>query len=118
VSDSNDVKPDVRLAQSRLTVSRSVKKSGQAESVTDLPEDIDVHVFQTAPASVHLTVPVKLVKNYNSAGITIGVTLPCYAEEIPDAQEKAMKLVHSALAKYMPDVLKMLNRLGELTNGS
>lgn len=118
-SDSEDVGAVKRVvAQSKVTVSRSVKKSGQAESVTDLPDEVEVHSFVTTPAVVHLTVPIKLAKDYNSAGITVGVSIPCYKEEIEDAQAEATRVVHKMLSKQVPEIVKMLGRLKELSNGA
>jgi hypothetical protein len=104
------------LASTKVFVLRSVKvgKSGEEATSSDLPQTIEIHKFVTEPAGVYVQDEVKLSKNYNSAGHIIGVYRPCYAEEIDVAKEWANNFVHTALSEQMPELVTLVDKLGEL----
>lgn len=98
-----------------ITVSRSVKLDGSDETTeTQQEETIEVHEFATTPAMVEFRYPIKRSKDYQSAGIEIGVTLPCYVEEIPAAMERAKDLVVTRLQAEIPRLAAVLDKLCDL----
>jgi hypothetical protein len=95
-----------------ITVNRTTKKSSQDDQDGE-PETIEVHKFATNPAIVSISYPVKLTRAYQTAGITVGVSVPCYAEEIPAAFEKANSLVIERLKVEIPKVKALLAKMAE-----
>lgn len=104
------------LASTKVFVLRSVKigKTGEEASASELPSTIEVHRFVTEPAGVYVQDEIKLSKNYNSAGYTIGVYRPCYAEEIDAAKEWANNFVHTTLSEQTPELVSLVDKLVEL----
>lgn len=97
-----------------IKVSRSIKRQGTQEQVSDdEPETFEVHQFATTPATVSISYPIKLSKNYQTAGITVGVTLPCYVEEVDAAFERATEIVVKKLKDEMPKLKSLLNKMAE-----
>ena len=104
-----------------IKVSRTIKisstgdeaESGGPSSVEE--SIIEVHVFPpgVAPAFAEVEIPLKKTYNYNSAGITIRVHKPCYAEELPQAIDAAYALVVDRLQKELPEVIKALHDLAD-----
>jgi len=80
---------------------------------SDLPETIEVHEFATTPAVVHFELPLKKVKDFNSAGISIGISVPCYVEEIDEAITFAKDKVLNRLHAELPEILKLANKLAQ-----
>lgn len=95
-----------------ITVNRTTK-SNQDESADGEPETIEVHKFATNPAIVSVSYPVKLTRNYQTVGITVGVSLPCYVEEIDKAFEKANQLVIDRLKIEMPKVKALVAKMAD-----
>lgn len=95
-----------------ITVNRTTK-SGKDDSADGEPETVEVHKFATNPAIVSISYPVKLTRNYQTAGITVGISLPCYAEEIDAAFEKANNLVIARLKVEIPKVKALLAKMAE-----
>lgn len=85
----------------------------QEAQSSDLPETIAVHEFATTPAVVHFELPLKKVKDFNSAGITIGIAVPCYVEEIDAAIDFAKNKVLQRLHAELPEILKLANKLAQ-----
>jgi hypothetical protein len=48
-----------------------------------------------------------------SAGIDIGVQLPCYKEEIDDGMQRAYTLVMERLAVELPKIIKLATDLAD-----
>jgi len=94
-----------------IHVTRSIKKQGEREQSDGESEVIAVHEFATAPATASVTYPIKLSKNYQTAGVTIGVTVPCYAEEINAALDKATEIAVIRLKDEMPKLKSLLDRM-------
>ena len=60
---------------------------------------------------VNVEIPLKMTKNYNSIGITVGVTLPCYAEEIEAGIDGAKALVMKRVHAEIPNLKIALNNI-------
>lgn len=103
---------DIVVVPTTIRVSRSVKfkkdASTPAEEAqsTEPDEIIEVHRFATEPARVHIGVDMKKNKEFNSAGIMVNVTLPCYVEEIPQGIQKAYDTVMERILKELPNIIK------------
>jgi hypothetical protein len=98
-----------------VTISPDYEDTDRAES-SEVDEVIEVHRFPegVAPAYASVSVPVKKTKDYNSAGITIGVQIPCYAEEMPQALEKAYGLVKERLMVELPKIIRALDDISRV----
>lgn len=94
-------------------MNRTTKSSGKDESQDGDPETIEIHEFATNPAIVSISYPVKLTKAYQTVGITVGVSLPCYVEEIAQGFEKANSLVVERMKIEMPKIKALLNKMAE-----
>jgi len=82
-----------------VVVSRTIKdKNGEH---TDEKEDyIEVGTFVTEPAIVTIKKGLTInLGDYESARIDVGVSLPCYKEEIPAALETATRVVEAYLMR-------------------
>jgi len=103
---------EVKLVPTTIRVSRSVKfkpsssAPGEEAHSSDPDEIIEIHQFATQPGSVYLGVDFKKAKDYNSAGCMIGVTIPCYSEEIERAMQRAYHLVMERLKVELPKIIK------------
>jgi len=103
---------DTVLVPTTIRVSRSVKFKKDASTPADEAsssepaETIEVHRFATTPASCYVGVDLKKVKDYNSAGIMVGATVPCYAEEIAEGMERAYNLVMERLKVELPKIIQ------------
>ena len=104
---------DLKVVSTTIHVSRTVKSSGKDESNDGDPETIEVHKFATNPAIVSVSYPVKISKSYQTVGITVGVSLPCYAEEIERGFERANDLVIARMKIEMPKIKALLNKMAE-----
>jgi hypothetical protein len=104
---------EVKVVSTTIHVSRTTKSSGRDEHQDGDPETIEVHKFATNPAIVSVSYPVKLTKAYQTVGITVGVSLPCYAEEVPQAFERANNLVIERMKIEMPKIKALLAKMAE-----
>lgn len=101
--------PQTRVvAETRVTVSRTVKLSGVDEDSSTTDEVIDVQTFVTTPAMAVVNVPIKLSRQFQSVGVEVGVHLPCYKEELPQAIEEAYRLAKARVSKEIPIIKKAL----------
>lgn len=74
--------------------------SGKEVSSTQDEEEIEIHQFITEPAKVTLTMGVTLnLGNYEGARIDVGITVPCYKEEVDQAHADALKWVETRIVK-------------------
>lgn len=104
---------EVLVAPTTITVSRTIKigSTGEEAESSEVSETIEVHKFATAPAYARITVPIKKAQNYNSAGLTIGVDVPCYKEELDQALEHGYKLATDFMLTKLPKILEALKKL-------
>lgn len=101
------IKPDKPVVEATTVwVLRTVKRPGEPESVSEEHDVIAVHRFVTQPAMVSFSYPLKKSYDYNSAGITIGVSLPCYREEIDAACEMVEDFVKKRTEARLPEVFQ------------
>ena len=83
-----------------VTVSTSFKKDGVDSDTKDENETIEVRKFVTEPAKVTVNYGITMnMGNYESARIDVGVTIPCYKEELDDAHAFAIDWAESRLNK-------------------
>ena len=96
-----------------IRVSRTVKigKTGDEAMSGDIEEVIEVHQFATTPAMARIMIPLKKAHNYNSAGLTVGVDMPCYVEELPQALERAYEIAKDRLLAELPKIIEALKKL-------
>lgn len=88
-----------------------IGKTGDEAMSSDIEETIEIHQFATTPAMARVMIPLKKAHNYNSAGLTIGVDLPCYMEELPEALEKAYDIAKERLLAEIPKIIEALKKL-------
>lgn len=80
---------------------RTTSRLGDDGSGWKHSEDLDDHVlrvgeFRTAPAKVLVSKGLTInLGNYESARVTIGVELPCYAEEVAEVTDAAERMVEA-----------------------
>lgn len=105
----------LELHATKIKVERSVKltagKSPTDEESRSEENVIEIHKFTTTPAMATVEIPVKFSKDYQSIGLTIGVSLPCYAEELDEGMKKAYTMSIERLQKEIPDLKTMLDRM-------
>ena len=102
----------IHLMPTVVRVSRSVKVDGQDQAQeSDDEEIIEVHRFVTQPAVIPFRYEVKRSKDFQSVGISVGVELPCYVEEIPEGMDRAQEIVVERLRQEMPKLGKVLDKL-------
>lgn len=103
---------ETRIIPTTIRVSRTVRlKLSSSTPVEEAhssepDETIEVHQFATTPASCYVGIDLKKSKDFNSAGVMIGVTLPCYTEELKQGIEKAYATVMERLMVELPKIIK------------
>ena len=107
------VEPASVIVPTTITVLRSIKigKTGEEIVSGEATEVIEVHQFATTPAMARVMIPIKKAHNYNSAGLIVGVDLPCYKEELPEALEKAYGLAKERLLSELPKIIDALKKI-------
>ncbi len=95
---------------STIRVQRTIKTSNDEQTSSDC-QDIDVRVFHTTPATVSVTYPMKMTAGYQSIGIEVSVSIPCYKEEVPQALDEAGSLAVAHMKKELPNVEGVLKQL-------
>lgn len=86
---------EIRKA-AQAVVSKQFVESGSEGAEEVVEETLEVHSFVTATANVSVEMGMTLnLGNYESARVTVSVSVPCYKEEIEDAHEYARKWVES-----------------------
>jgi hypothetical protein len=96
------------VAESKVIVQRTVKLDGVDSDSASTEDVIAIHTFATTPAMAHVSVPIKLSRSFQSVGVEVGVYLPCYKEELPDAIELAYRLAKERVAREIPIIKKAL----------
>lgn len=111
--DKADTTDGSVVVPTTITVLRSVKigKTGEEAMTGESTEVLAVHRFATTPAMARVTIPIKKAHNYNSAGLTVGVDLPCYKEELPEGLEMAYNLAKERLLAELPKIIEALKKI-------
>ena len=110
---------EVHRVPTTVRVSRSVNVSGEdTASDSEDEEVVEIHQFATTPAVIHFSYPIKRAIHFQSVGLEVGVSLPCYVEELDEGFNKAKQLVVSRMAQCMEEVDKVLEHLVELKRQS
>ncbi len=87
-------RPAVQTADETVFVHSSIAGEESEER-----QVIEVHRFATEPAYARVAKGITAnMGNYESLRIDVGVTLPCYAEEIEEALDVAADKAHAFLA--------------------
>ena len=106
---------ELELHATKVKVERSVKlttgKSATDEESRSEENIIEVHKFTTTPAMATVEIPVKFSKDFQSIGLTIGVSLPCYSEALSEGMKMAYSMAIERLQKEIPDLKTMLDRM-------
>lgn len=96
-------------AEKKITVSRTYHKQNAGSA-----EEVEVAVFATTPASVHCTLSKTIqAGQYEPLQLRVGVTLPCYKEEVNDAMQSACEYAQKVLLyqiSQLPPFLASLDR--------
>lgn len=90
----------VKVAESMITVRKQFRvKNEEAGEIKEEDTVLDVHKFVTEPAKVLFELGVTMnMGNYESAKITVGVSIPCYKEEMREAYAYARQIAESVIA--------------------
>lgn len=100
------------VSETKILVHRTVKLDGGDEDSASSEDVIEVQAFATTPAMAVASVPIKLSRSFQSAGVEISVYLPCYKEELPQAIEMAYKLAKQRVMREIPIIKKALEDIG------
>lgn len=96
-----------------VVVERQFKKAGDKSWADAAPpevkeEKLTVHRFVTAPANVGVDLGLTVnTGNFESARITVSVSVPCYREEIDDAYRWAKEWAEERVKTEVADVQAM-----------
>ena len=101
---------DIAQAATIMRVSKTIENS-EGKQFDNEHETIEVHKFVTQPAIVNIEIPIKMTKYYNSMGITVGVQLPCYKEEIDAGIEKAKEIALTKVFGEIPAIKQALENM-------
>jgi hypothetical protein len=96
------------VAETKIIVQRTVKLDGVDSDSASSEDVIAITIFATTPAMAHVSVPIKLSRSFQSVGVEVGVYLPCYKEELPEAIELAYRLAKERVAREIPIIKKAL----------
>ena len=97
-----------------VNVSRTVKVNGRDEASESAQEVIEIHRFVTTPAVIKFEQHIKPTRDYQSAGYSIGIELPCYVEEVDVAFERAKEIVLAGSRDLFNKNIEVLDRLCEM----
>ena len=96
----------MKAKNSTINVSKTVGPSKGLVPGEGEEEVIAVHKFETEPAYVSVDYALTLnLGNYESAKLSVSVTIPCYKEEIDDAYEFAEAWAKDRLKKERDSVV-------------
>lgn len=96
------------VAETKIVVSRTVKLDGTDTDSSTAEDVIEVQAFATTPAMAVVSVPVKLSRSFQSVGVEVGVYLPCYKEELPQAIEAAYDMAKERVMREIPIIKQAL----------
>ena len=95
----------------RITVLKTIKQKGHEAANEGLVETIEVREFATEPAIVKFALDAKKCVSFNSAGVMVGIDLPCYVEEIPAAFDEAKAMVRDRLIAELTGLNTILEQI-------
>lgn len=108
-------KQKTQAVATTVLVRKQFITKGVEGEVAESDHQLEVHVFQTEPAKVSFEAGVTMnMGNYESARISVGVSVPCYKEELPDALVFARAFVEGEIAKQMKEVKSSPNKKKDL----
>jgi hypothetical protein len=91
---------DSKVVESMVTVRKQFRVAGK--DVGEIEESdtvMDVHKFVTEPAKISFELGVTMnMGDYESAKISVGVSIPCYKEEMREAYAYARQIAESVIA--------------------
>lgn len=74
-----------QVQEATVWVNRTFKSGGEVVGEDQVQEPIEVRVFQTVPAMVEAKLGRTInLGNYESIRLEVGVSYPCYREEVDD----------------------------------
>jgi hypothetical protein len=101
---------------SKVRVTRTVKLTGEAETSSSSEETLEVHNYVTKPAVAKAGLDIKMSMDYQSLGFSVGVELPCYTEELKEAQDRAYEMVFERLQAKIPEIQETLMKITGRSN--
>ena len=90
-----------------LVVSRQYFSHGQPKGPPEMKEDttLEIHRYVTQPATVHAEIGLTInIGNFESVRVHVGVTVPCYKEEVEDCYQWAKDFAESKVKAEAADV--------------
>lgn len=103
-------KPPVQ-AKTTATITKQFGKDSSKQEVAE--ETIAVHTFITQPAVVGVEAGLTInLGNYESARISVSISVPCYAEERDAAYNEACKWVEERISKQRDAIVTAKNATG------
>jgi len=96
-------KPQGIEAAGKIWVSREYPKNPSKDAQDE--KYLHVRSFEVEPAWIRVGYGLtKNLGNYESARCDVGVTLPCYVEEIPEAFEEAWEIAHKEIQAQVEQI--------------
>lgn len=99
------------VMETKIVVQRTVKLDGVDSDSASTEDVIEVHAFATTPAMAVVSVPIKLSRSFQSVGVEVGVYLPCYREELPQAIEQAYQMAMERVMREIPVIKQSLEEV-------
>lgn len=79
--------------------------------------NLDIHTFVTEPAKVFMDLAVTInLGNYESAKISVGISVPCYKEEVDAAYDYAKNWISDRLQQEVAEVNASKSKQGKASN--
>ena len=95
--------PSARGSRGKIWVSRNYPKNPSKDFEGQDP--LETREFEVEPAWIKAGYGLTInLGNYESARCDVGVTLPCYTEEIPEAFEEAWKIANVEVQKQVAEL--------------
>lgn len=97
---SRDSEPKKISRNSTVFVNRTIGSKPEDPAASGEEEILGVHEFATSPAVVDVGVALTMnLGNFESAKISVNLSLPCYAEEVDKAYVWAQRWVEERIGK-------------------
>jgi len=97
----------VIVAESLVTVRKQFRVSGENSEIEETVDTIDVHKFVTEPAKIEFKLGVTMnLGDFESARVDIGVSMPCYKEELREAYAYSRQIAESVIADEKTKIKK------------
>lgn len=104
----------VNEVNGKLYVRRTVVLDSK-ENESTKEEMIYVNKFETANATVSVGRELKInLGNYQTAGVNVHVSIPCYVEEIEEAYKKAKEFAERKIEEEVKEIRKTLEQNSEV----